>query len=69
MRSNNSPSMHKFLHEHPDVLSVVLAHIAAIGISLTNIELALKILSLLLAIGYTGWKWLHEWKKSKKHKA
>ncbi len=58
--------MNKFIQEHHDVQAVILAHLAAIGISLTNIELGLKIISLLAAIGYTCWKWQHEWKKSKK---
>lgn len=58
--------MTKFLDEHPDVLGVIMAHFAAIGISFTRIELGLKIVSLLAAIGYTVWKWQHEWKKSKK---
>jgi hypothetical protein len=66
MRSNNSPFMHKFFHEHPDVISVLLAHTGAIALTFTNVEWVLKILSLLLAIGYTGWKWVYEWKKSKK---
>lgn len=57
--------MHKFFNDHPDVISILLAHMAAIGISLTNVEWTLKILSLLMAIGYTGWKWIHEYKKTK----
>lgn len=63
--------IHKLLHDHPDVLSVILAHTAAIGITFTNVELTLKIISLLLAIGYTAWKWIREYKhgiKTKKNK-
>ena len=63
--------LHKLLHDHPDVLSVLLAHMAAIGITFTNVELTLKIISLLLAIGYTAWKWVKEYKhgiKTKKNK-
>jgi hypothetical protein len=56
---------HRFLNEHPDVLQVLLAHIGAIAISFLDVELALKISSLVLAIGYTCWKWHTEWKKSK----
>lgn len=58
--------IHKFFQEHHDVQTVILAHLAAIGLSFTNIELGLKIISLLTAIGYTIWKWQHEWKKAKK---
>lgn len=29
----------------------------AIGITFTGVEMALKLLSLALAIGYTAWKW------------
>lgn len=58
--------IHKFLHDHPDVLSVILAHVGAIGLTFMNVEWTLKIISLLLAIGYTCWKWVVEWKKNKK---
>lgn len=62
--------MHKlpnFIHEHPDVLQVILAHLGAVAISFTDVELFFKILSLVLASGYTLWKWIHEWKKTKKN--
>lgn len=40
-----------------------------IGVSFTNIELALKIISLLLAIGYTAHRWwlLHKNNKKNNH--
>jgi hypothetical protein len=56
--------MTKFLNEHPDVLGVILTHFAAIGISFTDVEVGLKIISLMAAIGYTTWKWRSEWKKN-----
>lgn len=60
--------IHKFLHDHPDVLSVICAHVAAIGLTFTNVEWTLKITSLLLAIGYTAWKWIHEYNGTKTKK-
>lgn len=56
--------MYKF-HDHSDVFTVIVIHLSAIGVTLLNVELALKIISLLLAIGYTLWRWYKEWKKSK----
>lgn len=56
---------HKFLQNHPDVAQIILVHLAALGVTFLDIELGLKIISLLAAIGYTCWKWVHEWKKSK----
>ena len=56
---------HRFFNNHPDVLQVILAHVAAIGITFLDVELLLKITSLSLAILYTGWKWYTEWKKNK----
>lgn len=54
--------MHKIL----DYIDVPLLHVLAIGITFTNVELFLKIASLLLAIGYTSWKWIHEFRKRNK---
>ena len=59
---------HRFLYKNPDVTSVILAHLAAIGVTLTQAEQWLKIVSLLLAIGYGAWKWQHEYKKAKNEK-
>lgn len=58
--------MSKFLHDHPDVINVILAHLGAIAITLSNVETALKLISLITAIGYTCWKWRVEWVKNKK---
>lgn len=55
---------HRFVTS--DIGSVLMAHALAITISFTNAVEWLKIISLLLAIGYTGWKWYYEYKKSKK---
>lgn len=49
-----------------DYFDVPLLHILAIGITFTDVENILKLVSLLLAIGYTGWKWHFEWEKAKK---
>lgn len=48
-----------------DNADVPLLHIIAISLTFTDIEGYLKIVSLLLAIGYTTWKWRHEYKKRK----
>jgi hypothetical protein len=49
-----------------DYIDVPILHILAIGITFTDVENVLKIVSLLLAIGYTGWKWRSEYIKRKK---
>lgn len=59
--------MTKFIHDHPDILHVILAHLAAIGLSFTNVEFGLKVISLLSAIGYTCWKWHYEYRKTKRN--
>ena len=56
----------KIIHDHPDVLSVIGAHLLAMGITLTDVELRLKITSLCVAIGYGLWRWIHEYRKSKR---
>lgn len=43
-----------------DYFDVPVLHCVAIAITFTDIENALKLLSLLLAIGYTVWKWRSE---------
>lgn len=57
--------MTKFIHDHPDVLQVIMAHLGAITITFLDVENILKVMSLSLAILYTVWKWRYEWKKSK----
>jgi hypothetical protein len=59
--------MPKFIQDHHDIFQVILAHLGAITISFLNIENTLKITSLLLAIGYTAWKWVTEYQKNKKY--
>ena len=49
-----------------DYFDVPLLHCVAIAITFTDIENALKIISLLIAIGYTVWKWTTEYKNKKK---
>ena len=49
-----------------DYFDVPVLHILAIGITFTDVENVLKIVSLLLAIGYTVFKWSCEYKKRKK---
>jgi hypothetical protein len=45
-----------------DYFDVPVLHCVAIAITFTDIETALKFVSLLLAIGYTIWKWISEYK-------
>lgn len=59
---------HRFFIKNPDVISVIIAHLLAMGVTLTDVELWLKIASLLLAIGYGAWKWQHEYRKAKREK-
>ena len=40
---------------------VLMAHAMAMLISFTNVAEWLKIVSLLLAIGYTAWKWFTDY--------
>jgi hypothetical protein len=49
-----------------DYFDVPVLHFIAIAITFTDIENALKIFSLLLAIGYTLWKWRSEFLKKGK---
>ena len=46
-----------------DYFDVPMLHVLAIGITFTDVENVLKIVSLLLAIGYTIFKWRCELKK------
>lgn len=49
-----------------DYFDVPVLHFVAISITFTNAEYTLKIISLLLAIAYTIWKWRSEFKNKKK---
>jgi hypothetical protein len=49
-----------------DYFDVPFLHCVAIAITFTDIENALKLLSLLIAIGYTLWKWRSEFKHKRK---
>ena len=49
-----------------DYFDVPLLHCVAIAITFTDIENALKIISLLIAIGYTVWKWRSEFLNRRK---
>ena len=46
---------------HPAILNVI-----AFGISLTEIEVIMKITILLIAGGYSVWRWQYEWRNTKK---
>ena len=59
---------HRFLSKNPDVISVIVAHLVAMGVTLTGVEVGLKILSLAVASGYGIWKWQHEFRKAKNEK-
>jgi len=56
----------KFIKDHHDIIQVISVHLGAISVTLMNVENILKITSLLLAIGYTCWKWYNDYKKNKK---
>ena len=49
-----------------DYIDVPVLHFIALSITFTDVENGLKILSLLLAIGYTLWKWRSEFLKKRK---
>lgn len=59
--------MPKFIHDHHDIFQVLLAHLGAITVTFLNVESTLKLTSLVLAIGYTCWKWRTEYVKNKKN--
>lgn len=40
--------------------------LAGISVSLATVQVYLSIAALLLTIGYTGWRWYRDWRKSKK---
>ena len=56
---------HKILMKK-DVITVALTHLTAVSITLTDIEIMFKIGGLAAALGYTLWRWIQEYKKSKK---
>ena len=49
-----------------DVIQILSVNLGAIGITLLDVELGLKILCGMAAFGYTMWKWITEYKSSKK---
>lgn len=49
-----------------DYFDVPALHGVAIAITFTNIENVLKIASLLIAVGYTIWKWRSEYLQKNK---
>lgn len=51
-----------------DIIQVFTAYTIAFTISLMECSEYLKSLSFLIATGYTTWKWLKEYKESKKKK-
>jgi hypothetical protein len=61
-------TMQRFYHDHTDIIQVVLAHLGAITVTFLDVENALKIISLVSAIGYTLWKWRKEYLQNKKKK-
>lgn len=60
-------TMQRFYNDHHDIFQVVLAHLGAITVTFLEVENALKIISLLSAIGYTCWKWRKEYLQNKKN--
>lgn len=58
-------SQHDF-NKIVDYSDVPLLHMIAVLVTFTNVENTLKILSLIIAIGYTVWKWRSEYKRKRK---
>ena len=50
------------LADHTDIFTVIVVHLSAIGVTFLDVENFLKITSLVVATGYTVWKWHKEWK-------
>ena len=50
----------------PDVGKVLAVHLSAVGLTLTHLELGLKILGLGLSAGYIAWKWYAEYNEKNK---
>ena len=51
-----------------DLVKVLLINIAGLGITFTGIEIFLKVLTLVLTISYTLWKWRKDYLKDKTKK-
>lgn len=49
-----------------DVIQILSINLAAVGVTLTDVELGIKILCGLAAFGYTCWKWHSDYKSLKK---
>jgi len=54
--------------KYQNELYIWLVNISAIGITFSNVEQFLKIISLLAAIGYTVWRWQKDYFESNKKK-
>jgi len=48
-----------------DLIKVLLINFAGLGITFTGIEIFLKVLTLVLTISYTIWKWRKDYLKDK----
>lgn len=49
------------IHEHLMVVKMLLINIAILGgVTIADVEMWLKIIVLLLTLGYTVWKWYRE---------
>lgn len=49
------------IHEHLMVIKMLLINIAILGgVTIADVEMWLKIIVLLLTLGYTVWKWYRE---------
>lgn len=48
-----------------DIIKVLLVNVGALTITASQIETGLTIVSLILAICYTLWKWFRDYKKGK----
>jgi len=52
-------------NEKIDTIKVILMNIGALTVTAANIKTALSIVSLILAISYTAWKWSNDIKKKR----
>ncbi len=54
----------RFLSQQVDAIKVVAINLLAFGITLTDVEQVLKIVALVISIGYGAYKWISDFKKN-----
>jgi hypothetical protein len=48
-----------------DIVTIISVNLGGIMISLSDVELVLRVVSITVAIGYTVWKWRKDLKEKK----